>query len=403
MTTSTSDFDVLIVGGGLTGAALALALTQAPLSLRIGLLDATPSAGNETPSFDERVLALSEGSRRLLVQLGVWEALAFDACPIRQIHVSDRGQFGRTVLTAAEHALDALGQVIALRVLGQHLYRALDQRAGVTRLQGKVSALAQCTDGVQITLAQNGQTEQPLQTLQARVLLGADGGPSGLRAMAGLPVDVIDYQQSALIATVRAERGHQHWAYERFTDTGPLALLPMTDNRLSLVWTQTPSEAARLLANPDAEFLRELQAAFGWRLGKLLQVGAREQFALRRLRSPVRRQGQLLLMGNAATTLHPIAGQGFNLALRDAMAFADQVRQQQASGQDWARPAGLDDFVQSRRADADAVAGITDSLVQLFSNHYPLLRPLRGLALSVLDALPPLKRAVATGAMGLRR
>ncbi|NQD35557.1 2-octaprenyl-6-methoxyphenyl hydroxylase [Permianibacter sp. IMCC34836] len=399
MTDAQNNFDVVIIGGGLTGAALALALTQSPQALRVALLDASPTSANDLPSFDERVLALSEGSRRLLVQLGLWDTLAFEACPIRTIHVSDRGQFGRTVLTASEQQLDALGQVIALRVLGQQFYRALGQRAGVTRLHGKLSAFVQGEDGVQITLQHDGAAQQ----LQTRVLLGADGGPSGLRAMAALPVDVIDYQQSAVIATVRAERAHQHWAYERFTETGPLALLPMTDNRLSLVWTQTPDEAARLLTLTDAEFLRELQSAFGWRLGKLMQIGAREKFDLRRMRSPVRRQGRMLLMGNAATTLHPIAGQGFNLALRDAMAFADQVRVQQAAGTDWASPAALDAFVGSRQTDADAVAGVTDSLVRLFSNRYPLLRPLRALALSALDALPALKRQVAGGAMGLRR
>ena len=392
------NFDALVVGGGITGAALALALTQSPLSLKVGLLDASNANANELPSFDERVLALSEGSRRLLGQLGAWEALAFDACPIRSIHVSDRGQFGRTILTASEQQLDALGQVIALRVLGQQFYRALDQRAGITRLHGKISEFRQTENGVQMTLADQDETH----TLQTRVLLGADGGPSGLRTMAGLPVDVINYEQSAVIATVCAERAHQHWAYERFTETGPLALLPMTDNRLSLVWTQTPAEAARLLTLTEGEFLLELQAAFGWRLGKFLQVGVREKFDLRRLRSPVRRQGRLLLMGNAATTLHPIAGQGFNLALRDAMAFANAVRQQQACGQDWALPTALDAFVEQRHADVDRVAGVTDSLVRLFSNRYPLLRPLRGLALSALDALPAVKRAVATGAMGLR-
>ena len=399
MADAQNDFDVIIIGGGLTGAALALALTQSANALRVALLDASANNTNDLPSFDERVLALSEGSRRLLVQLGVWDALAFDACPIRTIHVSDRGQFGRTVLTATEQQLDALGQVIALRVLGQQFYRALDQRVGVTRLHGKLSAFTQNEEGVQITLQHDGTAQQ----LQTRVLLGADGGPSGLRAMAGLPVDVIDYQQSAVIATVRAERAHQHWAYERFTDTGPLALLPMTDNRLSLVWTQTPDDAARLLTLTDVAFLRELQSAFGWRLGKLMQIGAREKFDLRRMRSPVRRQGRLLLMGNAANTLHPIAGQGFNLALRDAMAFAEQVRTNQAAGADWASPAALDAFVCSRQADADAVAGVTDSLVRLFSNRYPLLRPLRAAALSLLDVLPPAKRAVAVGAMGLRR
>ena len=393
-----AEFDVLIVGGGLTGAALALALTQAPLSLRVGLLDAASATSNEAPSFDERVLAVSEGSRRLLAELGVWEKLQFDACPIQQIHVSDRGQFGRTVLTAAEQRVAALGQVIPLRVIGQTLYQALATRANVIRLQGKVTAFQQRGEAVRLELQQNGLSS----SLQARVLLGADGGPSSLRNLAGLPVDAIDYQQRAVIATVRAERAHQHWAYERFTETGPLALLPMTEQRLSLVWTQTPREAERLLDVSDSEFLRELQQAFGWRLGKLTQVGVRESFELKRLRSPVRRQGNLLLMGNAATTLHPIAGQGFNLALRDAMAFARTVRSAQAALQDWAAPALLDAFVEQRRADAEHVAGVTDSLVRLFSNRYPLLRPLRALALSALDLVPVAKRAVATSAMGLR-
>jgi 2-octaprenyl-6-methoxyphenol hydroxylase len=152
----------------------------------------------------------------------------------------------------------------------------------------------------------------------------------------------------------------------------------------------------------DGDFLRELQQAFGWRLGKLLQVGRREKFDLKRLRSPIRRQGQLLLMGNAATTLHPIAGQGFNLALRDAMAFADAVRIARQRGDDWAAPATLAGFVEQRQADTDHVAGITDSLVRLFSNHYPVLTSVRSLGLSALELLPPLRRALSSRAMGLR-
>lgn len=391
------DHDVLIVGGGPTGAVLALALTQAPQALRVGLLDATIPGANETPSFDERVLALSEGSRRLLVQLGVWDDLAADACAIQQIHVSDRGQFGRALLTASEQKLAALGQVVPLRVLGQVLYRVLASRANVTRLNGKITTLAQLNDGMQVSLQQNESTT----VASARIVLAADGGPASVRVLAGLPVDVVDYEQSAIIATVRAEQAHRHWAYERFTETGPLALLPMTDNRLSLVWTQTPSEATRLLAVPDAAFLRELQQAFGWRLSKLVQVGVREQFVLKRQRSVVRQQGRLLLMGNAATTLHPIAGQGFNLALRDAMAFAQRVRDAELRGGDWAEPAALAAFVAARQSDSDTVAAATDGLVRLFSNRHSVLTPLRGLALSALDALPPLRRALAQRAMGL--
>jgi len=392
-----TEFDCLIVGGGPTGAALALALSNLSSSFRTALLDAVIAPTDTAPTFDERVLAISEGSRCLLDQLGMWPALAAEACPIRHIHVSDRGQFGRAILNAAELGVAALGQVVPLRVIGQMLHRELAGRANIMRLTGKVTELSPLQDGIALQMA--GESGQ--QRLQARLVLAADGGPSSLRALAGLPVEIDDYQQTALIATVRAEREHQNWAYERFTPTGPLALLPMTQNRLSLVWTQTPVDADRLLGVSESDFLRELQQAFGWRLGRLQTAGVREAFALKRVHSPVRRQGRLLLMGNAATTLHPIAGQGFNLALRDAMAFAEHLRSSLTAGADVALPATLDHFVANRQKDAGHVAWVTDSLVRLFSNEFPVLTPLRGAALSMLDLLPQLKRQVGKQAMGL--
>lgn len=390
-------YDLIIVGGGLTGLALARALRDTPL--RILLVDSQPAPVAQAPHFDDRALALSEVSRQLLDTLGIWSAIAHDANPIGHIHVSDQGQFGRCALDAAELGFAAFGQVIELRVLGQALWQAISHQPRLTHVSHcNVTALSQQVDGVELVLAQSGQT----QTVKGGVVLAADGGPSSLRVLAGLPAERFDYRQSALIANIETSEPHHGRAFERFTETGPLALLPLTRNRLSLVWTLSPSDAQAMQALPEPALIAKLQKAFGWRLGAIRRIGERTVFPLARIRSPLRRQGRLLLMGNAATMLHPIAGQGFNLALRDLMAFADWLQQQLKECADWQQPAALQNFIDGRLADSLHVQDITHGLVQLFSNRHPLLTSTRALSLSLLDSFPRLKHFTAVQAMGFR-
>ena len=423
---TTTKADIAIVGGGLTGLALARALRDSPYS--IVLLDKTPAptslTGRHTPSFeaphfDDRSLAISESSRRLLSALDIWSAIEHEASPIRQIHISDRGHFGRCQLRAEEHGVSAFGHVVELRVLGQALWHSVQNQANLTVLSStEVTHIESCAlvpneqppnepsdSGARlhfssVNAATPSATDAVAQCLQAQVVLAADGGLSRLRGMDGLHAETFDYQQTALIANIETELAHAGRAYERFTPTGPLALLPLTRQRMSLVWTLNAEEAKRLAVAQESDFLQELQRAFGWRLGKLGKVGARTTFPLLRVSAHCRRQGQILLMGNASATLHPIAGQGFNLALRDLMALAAHV--QMPSNEQALSAASLARFVDERALDTRHVIATTHNLVQLFSNDHPLLSGLRALSLSALDSMPVLKRYAATQAMGFR-
>lgn len=387
-----TDYDLIIAGGGLAG--LALALLVQPAGLRVLLVDGQLPISDAVAGFDDRSLALSPSTAAILAGAGVWDAVAAEAAPISDIHVSDRGRFGRCQLSAAALQRPALGHVAELRSLGRVLLDAVRGReAAELAVPARVTGALPLDGSCRVVVSgQDGE-----RTLTAKLLIGADGGQSSLRAQAGIPVQIDDYAQAAVVANVRFAAAPAGWAYERFTASGPLALLPLPRGRQALVWTLAPAEAARVQALGDAAFTAELQQAFGWRCGALVQVGARSVFPLARQRALWRRQGRLLLVGNAAQQLHPVAGQGFNLALRDLAALAMLLRAEPSPSL-----AALEQFLAVRAADARHVATTTHGLVSLFSNDYPLLAPLRALALSITDALPPLKRQLAGAAMGFR-
>ena len=322
--------DLAIVGGGLVGASLALSL--APLGLRITLLEAVaPDAGEQHPSFDERTTALANGTVRAFRTLGVWPAMAREAAPIRRIHVSDQGRFGAARVDAAEQGLEALGYVVANRAIGAALWAGLARAPGVT-----VVAPAQVTatglDGDVRTLGYTAGGEA--HALAARLVVAADGIRSLVRDQAGIGADHVDYEQTAITAVMVAQRFHDHVAYERFTETGPIAILPLTDGRCGMVWTARPAEVERLLALDDAAFIAEFQRAFGFRLGRFLRVGRRVAYPLVLSRAGQHVASRLAVVGNAAQGLHPIAGQGFNLGLRDAMSLAEVIADARLEGHD---------------------------------------------------------------------
>ncbi len=392
----TNDYDLLIIGGGMVGASLACALSDS--GLRIAIVEAVPLADVHQPSYDDRSIALAYGTRCIFSALGLWDALRDAVTPIRNIHISDRGHFGITRMAAAEYGLEALGYVVENRELGRLFGERLAALPGLDLLcPARLEALEFNAETVVATVESGGQR----RGLRARLVVGADGGRSLVRRLAAVPTRHWDYGQSALIANVTPGRGHQHVAYERFTDSGPLAMLPMAGQRCSLVWTVRRGAEQELLALKDDAFLACLQQRFGRRLGELRKVGQRQVYPLTLIRADDPGRARLALIGNAAHTLHPIAGQGFNLGIRDVAVLAEVLWAARAEGDDIGSAATLSRYYQWRRQDQRRVIAFTDGLVRLFSNELPPVVLARNLGLTALECLSPLKRLLMRQFMGL--
>jgi 2-octaprenyl-6-methoxyphenol hydroxylase len=390
------EFDVAIAGGGLVGASLALAL--APLGLRVALVEAVASGSVEHPSFDERTTALANGTVRVFRSLDVWRHMQREATAIRRIHVSEQGRFGVARIDAAEQGLDALGYVLPNRVIGAALWEGLRRVSGVeTFAPAKVTTTALASDRRTLGIERDGETSE----IEARLVVAADGARSVIREQSGVAAEHWEYGQTAIIATLTTQRFHDHVAYERFTPDGPIAVLPLADGRCGIVWTRRPEEAVRTLALPDDEFLVELQAAFGYRLGRLLRIGTRHSYPLALSRSERHVAPRLAIVGNAAQSLHPIAGQGFNLGLRDAASLAEVIADAMAAGgTDVGDDATLRAYASWRDEDRQRIVAFTDGLVRLFGSPLGPLRGLRSLGLLAFDAFPPAKAAMARLSVG---
>jgi len=372
--------DLLIVGGGPVGASLAIALAGS--GLHVTLLEARPDVSS---SKDDRTLAISYGTRLILERLGIWDALE-TVTPIDTIHVSQRGGFGRSLLAAGEIGVPALGYVLRYASLQELLGKALAKAPQVELISGaQAETLAQGTDTVSLQYRREGQSH----SISARLLVIADGGVS-LAQQAGAIIKSREYEQEAVVGVLETSRPHGFRAFERFTAEGPVALLPFED-RYALIWTAAPEAAARLLALPEQAFLHALQRHFGDRAGRFLSIGALARFplSLRYALDPV--LPRAVLLGNAAQALHPIAGQGFNLGLRDAWDLAQIIRS--VGNGDPGAQASLARYRSIRRLDRMSGIAITDSLVRIFSNDVGPLRALRGGGLAMLDLMPAAKRA----------
>lgn len=376
-----TEADIVIVGGGPVGATLALGLRGS--GRQVVVLEARPDAASPE---DPRAIALSYGSRLILQRLGVWDALAPSATPIHAIHVSQRARFGRARLTTEESGLPELGCVVDYRALYGVLAGALE-RSGLPVLYG-AQARSVGTDESSVMVRftrENGESG----AMRAALLAVADGG-KGLGALPGIRREERDYGQAALVAVVETELPHRHVAYERFTARGPVALLPWGARAFALVWTETPGVARTLCEMDETDFLRRLRAHFGDRQGAFLSVRNRAVFPLRLMRTrPVTAQ-RLVVIGNAAQTLHPVAGQGFNLGLRDAWTLArlidDTPRERLGDA------AMLQRYQAQRCLDTGGGIFFTDFLVRVFSNDLPGWGVMRGCGLTLLDVLAPAKR-----------
>ena len=389
-------FDILIVGGGMVRASLAVALK--PLKLKIGLIEAFNFGVAEQPSYDDRSIALSYGSSRIYQGMGLWEKLRAGVESIQHIHISDRGHFGATRLAATQENVPALGYVVESRVLGKLLYEELTDSNIALLVPAKVFAVTQDADSVHVSIERNGVVD----SVQTRLLVVSDGSQSAVRDMLGIAATRREYHQTALIANVTTAEPHRHTAYERFTPHGPLALLPLTEGRYSLVWTHRDEDVAATMALDDAAFLRKLQAEFGYRQGEFVRVGQRATYPLVLQKSVQEVAGRAVVIGNASHALHPVAGQGLNLGLRDVATLADLLADAARNGADPGSRTLLADYGQRRQPDYAAVVQYTDTLVRIFSNDFAPLGHARAGGLLAVDRVPLLRHWITRQSMGLR-
>jgi 2-octaprenyl-6-methoxyphenol hydroxylase len=391
--------DVLVVGGGLAGSTLAHALALTPLTTV--LVEARDPSQLEQPSFDGRATALANGSQRILASLGLWEEVAADAEPIRSIHVSECGRFGAARIHAEEEGVAALGYTLENRILGSALWRALDAADGFTCLApAKLSSLAVGADRVEADVT----TAQERLSIVAKVVVAADGTNSQVRRELAIATHEDPYEQQALILNCATEIPHAGRAFERFTPDGPLAFLPLSADRVAVVWTLSHQEASRVAALEDDVFRRELQGAFGYRLGRITRTGSRTAYPLARLRSAAVIGSRAVLIGSAAVNLHPVAGQGFNLALRDvaslAETFTERLDEHTVVGDPGSADV-LDRYQRWRDQDQKRVAALTHGLIRLFGYGALPLAASRGIGLMAFDLVPGAKAALARQTMGL--
>lgn len=374
----TNSEPILIVGGGPVGLALALALQQKSIPFKV--LEARAQGSSHQ---DKRALALSYGTKQILETLGVWTAVEAQATAIETIHISQRGGWGRAKLQAHEHRLPALGYVVTYGALMQALDSAIEHANVMYEAIARQIEPGTQTASVMFDYA--GQSH----AYQSPLLVIADGGRS-LEDIPGLMRETKAYGHDALVSKVSAEVSHQHIAYERFTPSGPMALLPNGARDFSLVWTGEKAMVDQLLALDDGAFLQALHEAFGDRVGKFLSIEKRISFPLKLSSLRVTDTPHVVVIGNAAQTMHPVAGQGFNVGMRDAWALSTLLSQSPTS--EWGNTNMLDIYRKQRHSDTRGGLLFTDFLVNIFTNPMPGIASLRGLGLAMMECLPPVKR-----------
>jgi len=398
--------DIIIVGGGMVGLSLALMLAKAKMSVK--LLEAIKypdyDDANLIPyhsSFDARNSALSRRTVQIYQELELWDALQAHATPILQVHITEQGSFGKARLDVKQEQVESFGQVIENAWLGRVLLTQVRQQPLIELIDGvKVTSLTQNENFAQIEAHQG---DNPL-SLQAKLVIAADGRDSFCRQTLGIGASVHDYDQMAIVTTVQTSKPHQHVGFERFSHLGPLALLPLPgEYRRSVVWpVKKGTEEEWLGEQNDQHFLNALQETYGDRAGKFQKTGKRFCFPLSQVLAEKQAVGRVVLMGNAAHTIHPVAGQGFNLCMRDAYVLLRYLTEQQTKNADIGEPKMLLAYEQARLTDQQRVIKFCDAVVRGFSNQNPLLKFIRNTGLLAFDNIPGVKPLIANYAMGLK-
>ncbi|MCZ3155181.1 FAD-dependent monooxygenase [Acinetobacter baumannii] len=397
---------VIIVGGGMVGLSLSLMLAKANIAVK--LLEAVKYPNyddqNVAPyhsSFDARNTALSRRSVQIYQKLGLWDALQQHATPILQVHITEQGSFGKARLVAEQEKVESFGQVIENAWLGRVLLTQVRQQPLIELIDGvQVTALTQDAEQVHI----EAQRADEVLKLESKLLIAADGRDSFCRQAIGVGVDVHDYDQVAIVTTVQTSKPHEHVGFERFSALGPLALLPLPgEYRRSVVWpVKKGTEGEWLGEENDQHFLDALQKTYGDRAGKFEKTSKRFSYPLSQVLAHKQAVGRVILMGNAAHTIHPVAGQGFNLCLRDADVLLRYLVNQLSASDDIGNPDNLLAYEQARLSDQQRVIKFCDTVVRGFSNQNPLLKLIRNTGLIAFDVIPGVKPLVANYAMGLK-
>ena len=385
-----SQYDIAIVGAGLVGSSLACALAKSPY--RIVLIDSQvfPTVNADVRPNDGRSIALALASKKMFSALGLWDVLARNAVAIKKIHISNQGRFGVTRLDSAQHGVESFGYLVPAHELSDSLVKHIEQHS-IKRLQPfQVTEIRRYADGVTL----QGKNE----SIAAKLLIAADGANSFIRDRLNIEVEEKSYQQTAIVGSIETERPHQNTAYERFTEHGPLAFLPRLGNQSGFIWMNPTDTAKRNYNLSDTAFMDELQENFGFRLGHFSNISKRFAYPLSLLVSQQRVHERVVLIGNAAQTLHPIAGQGLNLALRD-IAELCEILVACEDGFD-AIDAKLHDYQAKRQPDIENTIRFTDRLNFLFTADYPLLSHSRGLGLALLGAIPSLEERIVKQNLG---
>ncbi|MCF2900869.1 2-octaprenyl-6-methoxyphenyl hydroxylase [Pseudoalteromonas sp. SYSU M81236] len=381
-------FDVVIIGGGMAGASCALGLKQSNNQLSIAVIEANEVSADYHPSFDDRSIALAQQSVQYLKSINAFDCQASFAAAIEKVTVSDRGHFGKTHIDCQEYGHDALGYVVEVNPFGRSLHQQLTRTDVSLFCPDTVAKLEYQSNCAIITLNSGEQ-------LSAKLVVIADGAHSQSRKLANIEFNTRAYQQAAIIANIEVAGGHHHHAFERFTEHGPMALLPMSNNRYSLVWCMEPEQIEHHMALEDDAFLAALQKAFGYCGGSFSKVGMRASYPLVYGKAESLSNHRTVLIGNAGHAIHPIAGQGFNLGLRDVQLLCDMANRSDLGDYAFTRY-----YSQTRSKDITTVMTLTDSLVRLFSNSSRLLALGRNIGLFSMDLFSSLKTPLAKQLMG---
>lgn len=398
--------EVIIVGGGMVGLSLALMLAKANIGVK--LLEAIKypnyDDANLAPyhsSFDARNSALSRRSVQIYQELGLWNALQEHATPILEVHITEQGSFGKARLKAEQEKVESFGQVIENAWLGRVLLTEVRKQPLIELIDGvQVTSLTQDADQAHIEAVRG----EEILSLQSKLVIAADGRDSFCRKALGIGADEHDYDQVAIVTTVQTSKPHNHVGFERFSPLGPLALLPLPgEYRRSVVWpVKKGTEGEWLGEENDQHFLDALQETYGDRAGKFQKTGRRFSFPLSQVLAEKQAVGRVVLMGNAAHTIHPVAGQGFNLCMRDAYVLVRSLTEQLSKSEDIGEPSMLLAYEQARLTDQQRVIKFCDTVVRGFSNQNPVLKLIRNTGLLAFDMIPGVKPLVANYAMGLK-
>ncbi len=389
------EYDLVIVGSGLAGNCLALMLKNT--GLRIAIIEAATREQLHASPAGDRALALAAGTVQTLDSLDLWQGISKKATAIKHIHISDQGHFGKTRLSAQKEQVEALGYVISARDIETHIANLVSESTIELIAPARVVGLMSSDNEIFINLKQGTES----LNITAKLLVGADGGLSSVRQLMGITQNVTEYDQTALVTTIKSSLANNNTAYERFTASGPLALLPLGSHLCSVVWTRKDEDAQALMLGSEADFIAELQQCFGYKLGQLSLTAPRRAFPLSLIRAEKMVVDRTVIIGNAAHQLHPVAGQGFNLGFRDVVQLAEQLIKQLETNNDIGAADFLNTYANTRKKDHDRTIGFTNTVVNVFSNEWLALVTARNIGLTLLDYVPLAKSTLTRHAMGM--